>query len=254
LELAALEMSIMDDEVEENKYQPRIIPREELLNRPINFYEREVEIRDERGQRNDNWNVIDIRDYDVDNNLDILLAQSQSAFRRDSNRMRNQEQNINVLNPKQQRRRENGNDLLSEIPGVVRERIMNPFANVRAEAANLRPQFIRRIDRNPRPRNQQMEVDIDNMSYDQLLEFENNLGNVSKGYKKEDIENIPIMFTFTHNKKAEENCPICLEDIISWTPQLSIACRHQFHISCIKKSLENNKECPVCKAEAICLD
>lgn len=253
----ALEMSIMDDdndEREEIKHQPRIVPREEPLNGRINFYESEVEIRDERGNLVDEWNAIDIRDYDIDNNLDSLLAQSQAAFRRDSNRIRNQEQQINVLNPRPQRRRDNGNDLLNEIPGVVRERIMNPFANVRAEAANLRPQYRRRVERNPRPRNQQMEVDIDNMSYDQLLEFENNLGNVSKGYKKDEIDTIPIMYTFTHNKKADENCPICLDDIISGTPQLSIACRHQFHINCIKKSLESNKECPVCKAEAISLD
>jgi hypothetical protein len=263
----ALEMSAIEDGKEEFKHQPVIVPRDEPMNGHNDFYHRNVEIRYNPGPYNRQNEEIDIRNYDVDNNLDMLLDQSRAGFRRDSNRRRNLEQNYNPIHPRSDRRRNNGNDLLSEIPSVVRERIRNPFANVRAGAADLRPRYRRVVDplpryplyrnpihRNPHPRNEQMEADIDNMSYDQLLEFENNLGNVSKGYHKEDINSIPIMFTFTHGKGEEENCPVCLDEIASGTPQLSIACRHQFHINCIKKALENSKKCPVCKTDALSFD
>mmetsp|Transcript_20476 Transcript_20476/g.23642 ORF Transcript_20476/g.23642 Transcript_20476/m.23642 type:complete len:137 (+) Transcript_20476:30-440(+) len=38
------------------------------------------------------------------------------------------------------------------------------------------------------------QYDRDNMSYEELLELENRIGNVSKGYTDEEIDNIPIMY------------------------------------------------------------
>lgn len=150
-------------------------------------------------------------------------------------RPRNNEQPPEARNLPRQHRDGHLNNLLSGIPSLVRRRINNPFANLGAGRQNRRSSNV--------------AVDHENMNYEQLLELEERIGHVSRGYSKKEIKAIPIMYSF--ERREESDCPICLDKIESDMPQLSIACRHQFHISCIKKSLQNDKKCPVCKTEAI---
>lgn len=49
--------------------------------------------------------------------------------------------------------------------------------------------------------------------------------------------------------KEEETCSICLEKIVSSTP--NIKCGHLFHRECLVKSIENNEKklCPLCRED-----
>ena len=191
-------------------------------------------------------NTFDIRDYDIDNNLDGLLLQSNSE-RAERNRRRNERQNFNIGGARRvnQHRDIGSSDLLADLPpNAVRERINNPFINIIGERVQLReprqrvvmrgigiPRISNRQRPNRRPRrenNQRLEVDIDNMNYDELLELENGIGHVNKGYTKQNINSIPIMYSF---QKEKSSCPICLDDIEAEMPMLSIYCRHEFHLA-----------------------
>mmetsp|Transcript_24277 Transcript_24277/g.24203 ORF Transcript_24277/g.24203 Transcript_24277/m.24203 type:complete len:309 (-) Transcript_24277:55-981(-) len=230
----------------------------------------EIQQSDRRNQVEE----INIGDYDYDGIYEEASEQSERQAR-EQNRERNQRQNIRVIGHDfdQYHPDERHNDLLAELPDHrIRERLNDPrigfgieriprYPDYRRERSPYRPREIQRRpymarDLNPMdfeqvnrrsPENQNLEVDADNMNYEQLLELENNIGSVSKGYRQEEIEAIPITYSFLN---STSNCPICLDDIEDGTPILSIACRHEFHMECLKKSLEDNKGCPVCKADA----
>ena len=53
--------------------------------------------------------------------------------------------------------------------------------------------------------------DVDNMTYEQLMELGENAGQISRGYEKEQIAKLkPIIWS--EGKTRDTNCLICLED------------------------------------------
>ncbi|KAG8483147.1 hypothetical protein CXB51_022092 [Gossypium anomalum] len=106
-------------------------------------------------------------------------------------------------------------------------------------------------------------LDIDNMSYEQLLELADKIGYVNTGLKEEEISrciskikgsmkndlapNIPM--------HVDNKCSICqvfqrnmkMKEMKRWG---SYVCGHSFHIQCIKQWLLQKNACPVCKTEA----
>ena len=93
-------------------------------------------------------------------------------------------------------------------------------------------------------------VDIDNANYEELLELENRMGKVSKGYEQHEIDNIPIIELDENDEVA--SCPICIEDIKAGNQKYLIPCDHDFHVDCLKESLKSSKKCPVCQVDVIC--
>ena len=47
----------------------------------------------------------------------------------------------------------------------------------------------------------------------------------------------------------KKNCIICLEDFKTGDKALILPCIHLFHTECIKKWLESQNSCPICKFE-----
>mmetsp|Transcript_6754 Transcript_6754/g.8743 ORF Transcript_6754/g.8743 Transcript_6754/m.8743 type:complete len:369 (-) Transcript_6754:101-1207(-) len=50
----------------------------------------------------------------------------------------------------------------------------------------------------------------------------------------------------------EKECPICMEpyqigDIVSWSPNVDVLCRHVFHHECIKEWMLQSGNCPCCR-------
>ena len=117
------------------------------------------------------------------------------------------------------------------------------------QAARFRPYPAARFRPYPAVRYRPNQNGNDDLNYEQLLELEDRIGNVNKGYTEDQIDNIPIMYSFDEDNK--QTCSICLDEIENGTPQLSIAWRHNFHYECIKKSLTINKIWPICKLDAI---
>ena len=69
------------------------------------------------------------------------------------------------------------------------------------------------------------------------------IGKVSKGLSKEDIERL-------HHRKAkkgEESCPICQEGIEMGNDVIELRCRHAYHEDCIIYWLKDENTCPICK-------
>ena len=87
--------------------------------------------------------------------------------------------------------------------------------------------------------------DVDNMTYEQLMEMGENAGKVNKGYSKAVIASLkPIMWS--KGKTNEESCSICFEDFEVGAKVKQLKCGHDYCQECIDKWLENEKRCPVC--------
>ncbi|XP_020275903.1 uncharacterized protein LOC109850320 isoform X2 [Asparagus officinalis] len=100
-----------------------------------------------------------------------------------------------------------------------------------------------------------MRLDIDNMSYEELLALEERIGNVSTGLSKETIsgclqEMIHCSSDQMKDDDEEEKCAICLENYDDQDELGRLSCRHDFHASCIKNWLLIKNACPICKAAA----
>ena len=89
----------------------------------------------------------------------------------------------------------------------------------------------------------------DTMSYEQLLQLEDNLGSVNKGLSNEQIDKLPL--TKFKKKKFTENyqCIICMEEFEEKEKVKLLPCGHIFHDNCIKQWLLKQKTCPFCKDE-----
>ena len=89
----------------------------------------------------------------------------------------------------------------------------------------------------------------DIMSYEQLLELEEEVGNVNKGLSQEKINEIPNK-PF-HKALFEDNCQciICMENFSENELVKQLLCGHIFHGDCIDHWLTQQKNCPFCKAD-----
>jgi len=108
-----------------------------------------------------------------------------------------------------------------------------------------RPSKLRATNNVP-PQNQ--DVDVDNMSYEQLLELEEKMGKVKKGVSVIDLSSLPI-HQYSQKNGTTENCSICCEDFTDKDRLRTLPCFHNFHVACIDEWLKDNKTCPFCMKE-----
>ncbi|KAJ9567717.1 hypothetical protein OSB04_003683 [Centaurea solstitialis] len=99
-------------------------------------------------------------------------------------------------------------------------------------------------------RHRDMRLDIDNMSYEELLALEERIGNVNTGLTEETISGCLKQKTYVSVPDAEPCC-ICQEEYKNGDDIGGLGCGHDFHRSCIKKWLLQKNLCPVCKSAAI---
>ena len=94
--------------------------------------------------------------------------------------------------------------------------------------------------------------DVDNMSYEELLSLENQIGIVNRGLSKHQIKMLPqITFKNFLNFNNQTNCLICQENFVEQEQLRKFNCGHIFHIECVDQWLENEKTCPTCKKSVI---
>ncbi len=89
----------------------------------------------------------------------------------------------------------------------------------------------------------------DKMSYEQLLELEDKVGNVNKGLNKDKINKIPVV---TFKKGIYEDCDKCIicQEKFDYGEKVKLLnCGHVFHQECIEPWLAKEKSCPFCKSE-----
>lgn len=101
-------------------------------------------------------------------------------------------------------------------------------------------------------RHRDMRLDIDNMSYEELLALEERIGNVNTGLTEENISSCLKQKTYTTvaDQPEAEPCCICQEEYKNGDDLGGLKCGHDFHSSCIKQWLLQKNLCPVCKSAA----
>ncbi|KAI4366438.1 hypothetical protein MLD38_022317 [Melastoma candidum] len=103
-------------------------------------------------------------------------------------------------------------------------------------------------------RHRDMRLDVDNMSYEELLALEERIGNVSTGLSEETI--LARLKQRQHaaadgSSEDIEPCCVCQEEYIAGDDLGALECGHDFHRDCIKQWLMLKNLCPVCKTTGL---
>ncbi|KZV46132.1 hypothetical protein F511_29094 [Dorcoceras hygrometricum] len=104
-------------------------------------------------------------------------------------------------------------------------------------------------------RHRDMRLDVDNMSYEELLALEERIGNVCTGLAEEVIINSLKGKTYVasgaENPVETEPCSICREEYSEGDNLGTLDCGHDFHKDCIKQWLMHKNLCPICKTTGL---
>ncbi|KAK4285903.1 hypothetical protein QN277_002533 [Acacia crassicarpa] len=107
-----------------------------------------------------------------------------------------------------------------------------------------------------------MHLDIEDMSYEELLALGERIGNVNTGLSEETITTQLKTKTFESSAPANleeaasgddeepDSCIICLEEYKNQETIGILKCGHDYHADCLKKWLLLKNVCPICKSEA----
>ncbi|KAK4804202.1 hypothetical protein SAY86_004019 [Trapa natans] len=103
---------------------------------------------------------------------------------------------------------------------------------------------------NMHDRHRDMRLDVDNMSYEELLALEERIGNVCTGLNEETILSRMKQRKHSNIPKTQmeaEPCCICQEEYNEGEEIGTLECGHDFHRDCIKQWLMHKNLCPICK-------
>ncbi|XAR72910.1 Ubiquitin--protein ligase [Bertholletia excelsa] len=141
--------------------------------------------------------------------------------------------------------------LLSEIRQVLNA--MRRGDNLRAEDFMLFDPYINVAELHDRHRD--MRLDVDNMSYEELLALEEHIGNVNTGLSEETImeclKQRKCHSIMEESPPSMEPCCICQEEYVTGDNIGTLDCGHDFHPNCIKQWLTLKNICPICKMTAL---
>ncbi|XP_045801288.1 probable E3 ubiquitin-protein ligase ZFP1 [Trifolium pratense] len=108
-----------------------------------------------------------------------------------------------------------------------------------------------------------MRLDIEDMSYEDLLALGERIGSVNTGLSEETIAN--QLKTKVYSTKATainleevasddqetDSCIICQDDFTDQEKIGILRCEHKYHVDCLTKWLLVKNVCPICKSEAL---
>ena len=90
------------------------------------------------------------------------------------------------------------------------------------------------------------QPNVDEMTYEQLLELEEQMGSVAKGLTEEEIKNLKYD-KYIKDKYSEDKCIICQYNFIELESIVGLPCKHFFHFDCLKPWVDKQHYCPLCK-------
>jgi len=109
-----------------------------------------------------------------------------------------------------------------------------------------------------------MRLDIEEMSYEELLALSERIGTVNTGLPEEDVKNhlktrtcsvVNLAAESPQTKDREtEPCTICQESFKNEEKIATLDCGHEYHAGCLEKWLVVKNVCPICKAEALVME
>ncbi|KAL6956505.1 RING-type E3 ubiquitin transferase [Sarracenia purpurea var. burkii] len=142
--------------------------------------------------------------------------------------------------------------LVSEIRQVLNA--MRRNENLRPEDYMLIDPFINGVAE-LHDRHRDMRLDVDNMSYEELLALEERIGNVSTGLSEEivmeSMQRQKFLSITEGSLSSLEPCCICQEEYAAGDDVGILDCGHDFHSNCIKQWLTCKNLCPICKMTAL---
>lgn len=94
-------------------------------------------------------------------------------------------------------------------------------------------------------------LDIDSMTYEDLLALEEKIGKVKRGLNETEIKRIDTNKYSKNKYNEQDECPICKEMYQEEEIIKELHCGHIYHTQCIEKWLELEKKCPCCNTEIV---
>ncbi|KAK6129853.1 hypothetical protein DH2020_036439 [Rehmannia glutinosa] len=107
-----------------------------------------------------------------------------------------------------------------------------------------------------------MRLDIDNMSYEELLALEDRMGTVSTALSEEALSKCikrsiyystpsEVRITGSSEDGDDIKCSVCQEEYVMGDEiGKLVECQHGYHLTCINQWLRMKNWCPICKAAA----
>lgn len=99
-----------------------------------------------------------------------------------------------------------------------------------------------------------MRLDVDDMTYEELLSLEERIGDVCTGLNEETISNRLKQRKYnsvTKSTQEVEPCCVCQEEYKEGEEMGVLECGHDFHSQCIKEWLKRKNLCPICKTTGL---
>lgn len=99
-----------------------------------------------------------------------------------------------------------------------------------------------------------LRLDIDDMSYEELLALEDRIGKVNTGLSEDQLSlclTKTIYCSSSLEDQVESSCTICLEEYKDKDNIGMLKCLHTYHVSCINDWLRMKNSCPICKSPAL---
>lgn len=99
-----------------------------------------------------------------------------------------------------------------------------------------------------------MRLDVDNMSYEELLALGERIGCVNTGLCEDQLPKCLTESVYCSSDQLQEEgrCVICLEEYQHMDDVGTLkACGHDYHVACIEKWLSMKNTCPICKGPAL---
>ncbi|PNX98897.1 zinc finger family protein [Trifolium pratense] len=110
-------------------------------------------------------------------------------------------------------------------------------------------------------RHRDMRLDIDDMSYEELLALEERMGTVSTALTEEALSDSLKRSTYqsapsddasncVNEDKGDIKCCICQDEYVVGDEVGRLQCSHKYHVDCIQDWLRLKNWCPICKGSA----
>ncbi|ESW18472.1 hypothetical protein PHAVU_006G043800 [Phaseolus vulgaris] len=104
-----------------------------------------------------------------------------------------------------------------------------------------------------------IQLDIDDMSYEELLILSEQIGSVERGLSEEIIARQMLTKTYLLPNKegsaSEEEeidlCIICQDEYKNKEEIGILQCGHEYHADCVRRWLQEKNVCPLCKSKAL---
>ncbi|KAJ4881684.1 RING/U-box superfamily protein [Raphanus sativus] len=140
----------------------------------------------------------------------------------------------------------------SEIRNVLDH--MRRTGNLRVEDFMLLNQTMMLGAADVHDRYRDMRLDVDDMTYEELLSLEERIGDVCTGLNEETISNRLKQRKYNCGSKSTqevEPCCVCQEEYKEGEEMGVLECGHDFHSQCIKEWLKRKNLCPICKTTGL---